>query len=231
MGSDDFQIYGNLWTNMFRKVSDDDFGYAIYVNADDGVGITNGLIYNNVAFGNGSAGFRLLGSVAAMSGIKMWNNTILANRRNGIELISSGGNSITLAQMTNNLITENTGYDLSLGNTDCHVTAANYNLMYRTSGPVVNYQGTDKTWAQWQALGFDAIGVNADPLLIANLYTDPTSPARGAGANLSAIFTVDRDGVTRSAPWTIGAYNGNQPPPDLPLLTGPQTVRHWRARK
>jgi hypothetical protein len=65
-----------------------------------------------------------------------------------------------------------------------------------------------QTIAQWQALGFDADSVYADPLLTETYRLSAGSPAVGAGENLSAYFTTDAAGVTRpaSGAWDIGAY-------------------------
>jgi hypothetical protein len=52
--------------------------------------------------------------------------------------------------------------------------------------------------------------LNADPLFVSStdLHLQTTSPAIGAGANLSAVFTTDADGNTRPSygAWDIGAY-------------------------
>ena len=75
--------------------------------------------------------------------------------------------------------------------------------------------------------GYEIHGIEADPLFInpvtntakfpgylstsdLHLQTNsPASPAIGAGVNLSAIFTTDKDGVLRSTNglWDIGAYD------------------------
>ena len=53
--------------------------------------------------------------------------------------------------------------------------------------------------------------VNVDPQLIdpeiGEFHIGGSSPALGAGTDLSQYFTTDRDGYTRSVPWSIGAYD------------------------
>jgi hypothetical protein len=39
-----------------------------------------------------------------------------------------------------------------------------------------------------------------------NYHISGSSPIAGAGCDLSAFFTVDRDGLVRTVPWSIGAY-------------------------
>lgn len=93
-------------------------------------------------------------------------------------------------------------------------SAIDNNLIY---GPATfiaaEVGGTNRTWAQYQALGFDAAGVNADPMFVnpttdpatANYATQPGSPARGAGATIAAVAT-DRAGIARTVPYDIGAH-------------------------
>lgn len=79
-----------------------------------------------------------------------------------------------------------------------------------------NSSAAFKTWSEWQGLGYDANSVyEEDPLLDGDGRPGTESPALGAGADLSAFFTDDYDGVTRVAPWDIGAYEdeGEAPPP------------------
>lgn len=66
----------------------------------------------------------------------------------------------------------------------------------------------------FSSFGFEEDGLYANPLFTSfgatpstrNLRLVPGSPAIGAGANLSAFFTTDKNGNTRTVPWDIGAY-------------------------
>lgn len=90
---------------------------------------------------------------------------------------------------------------------------ADYNLLNGTIGS--NWVGVmDGGWppiSQWRAFGNDTHTVVANPRFLSSpddLRLRSGSAALGAGANLSASFTTDRDGWTRTAPWDIGAYAG-----------------------
>lgn len=220
VAGNNFQIYGNTFFSQ-KQGPDTDWGYGIQVNADGdtvtGVNITNGLIYNNLLYGNQSAGIRVIATTApgAVSGLKIYNNTIVDNQRIGLELRSSNSRAVTIAELRNNIVVGNTTYDVSLQNTDCAIALAERNL-YRSSGNQFYYQGTEKSFAQWQALGFDGNGVNSDPLLNAAFRPIAGSPAALAGTNLTSVFTVDHNTAARPAVvnWTIGAFEGigSRPP-------------------
>ena len=80
---------------------------------------------------------------------------------------------------------------------------ANVSNMFRDSGSF-------KNWAQWQATGKDVNSFNTNPNYVNrtgfNLQLAVGSPAIGSGANLSAEFTTDILGITRTAPWDMGVY-------------------------
>ena len=83
-----------------------------------------------------------------------------------------------------------------------------YNLYYRQDGntSVIGYSGS-KTFAQWQALGYDAHGKNANPMLNDSLFPASNSPVIDAGTNLGGAYAVDKEGVTRpSSKIDLGAY-------------------------
>ena len=84
-----------------------------------------------------------------------------------------------------------------------------YNLYYRQDGnsSVINYSGS-KTLTQWKSLGFDAHGLNSNPMLNDSLYPASNSPVINAGINLGSIFVVDKEGVSRpqSGAPDLGAY-------------------------
>src|SRR5437667_12683887 len=79
------------------------------------------------------------------------------------------------------------------------ITSADDNLFYHPSGTLITYKGVNKTFAQWQALGFDANGKNADPrfvdsvnskLSLRNYTLQSGSPAIGIGVP-SGVFSED----------------------------------------
>ena len=95
-----------------------------------------------------------------------------------------------------------------------------YNILNSVSGAstVGSLDSVFMTFSQWQALGNDTHGSVADPLVTlppGDLYLESGSPAIGTAADLSAVFTTDRDGKTRAAPWDMGAYVFEPSPSDL----------------
>ncbi len=95
-------------------------------------------------------------------------------------------------------------YDPYYGVTNC---AGNHNLVVGTGA------GTSKSATKWNLGEREAQGLNGtDPLFVnpalgtaAGFRLQVSSPCIGAGTNLNAFFTTDKDGVTRGASWDIGA--------------------------
>jgi hypothetical protein len=65
------------------------------------------------------------------------------------------------------------------------------------------------------------INGNVDPLLDANYKPQAGSLAIGNGVDMSAYFTTDMDGNTRSGSWDIGAFEGY----DVPAPSPPKGLR------
>lgn len=68
--------------------------------------------------------------------------------------------------------------------------------------------GVGKTWAQWQALGYDADSLRESPVFVTeftNLHLQVTSPCIAAGDPTVGVLQ-DYDGVLRGAAVDIGAY-------------------------
>jgi hypothetical protein len=92
----------------------------------------------------------------------------------------------------------------------------------RSSGNSASF----RTWAEWQAYGYDANSqYETDPLLDSNGRPGTGSPALNAGADLSAFFTNDYEGTTRVAPWDMGAYEGAGGGPSLPATNPIRSAR------
>jgi hypothetical protein len=211
VSADAVQITGNRFYLSDMK-SDLDWGFGIFLNSEgDGAGnakaITSGLIANNLIYSNAASGIRIMATHEGfpIAGVKVLNNTIVGNAIYGLE-VSASSTTITLSDVVNNIFASNISQDISI-TSGVTLTSCDYNLYYRASGNSWKYQGSEKTWAQWQALGFDAHGVNADPLLT-NYIPGVGSPAIASGVDLSATFTTDILGVTRpqGVAWDIGAY-------------------------
>lgn len=84
------------------------------------------------------------------------------------------------------------------------------NLYKSNSESVIFFEGTNGilTMAQLKALGYEASGKNADPLLNADYTPMAGSPVVDAGNNLGGIYAVDRLGIARpqGSGSDIGAY-------------------------
>jgi hypothetical protein len=166
--------------------------------------VTGGVAYYNISYNNGR-GIGLLGSTAVL-----YNNVMYGNGM-GLEVTTSGGNS-TVTALNNNIIANN--FYANGGSYQIYIAAANVisaennNILYSSLAPanISYYQAAAKTWTQWQALGFEANGINADPLLVSStdFHLQSTSPARTVGANLSLKF--DYTGTGLPATPDIGAY-------------------------
>jgi hypothetical protein len=91
---------------------------------------------------------------------------------------------------------------------------SDYNILNCSGG--IDYNNSFKTYAQWQALGFDSHSVmGGNPSWISapgNEHLNSGSPARSAGTNLTSlgITTLNNDlsGVARpgAAAWDMGSY-------------------------
>jgi hypothetical protein len=202
------QVYGNSFHSIRKGISNTD-ACGIEVNTFGGSGEGKSLsgiaIYNNLIYSNEGHGIGVWSTAgtSTLSDIKILNNTVSTNGQSGINFSTGAATPISGVVIQNNIILNNTGTGIVLPSY-VTVTSLDYNLHY-TSGTLASYQGSSKSWAQWQALGLDAHGVNSNPNLDASYIPQEGSPAIGV-ANVRAEFTVDKAGVVRGAAWDIGAY-------------------------
>lgn len=212
------EVYGNIFHGAETN-SNGGWGCGVYLTSDGdastGKPITSCLIYNNLIYDCEQTGIKIgattTTSGADVSGVKIWNNTIATNWTDGIAIGASGSRTITIAEMKNNVVVSNGNYDVELSGT-VTLSACDYNLYSRKSGNGWYSGGAGKSWAQWQALGYDAHGMNADPALVGggNYALQATSPAKDAGVTI-ASFSTDILGTSRpqGSAWDIGAYEYN----------------------
>jgi hypothetical protein len=79
---------------------------------------------------------------------------------------------------------------------------SDYNVFYCESGtPMFNYLGSSKTFAQWQALGYDTHSVVVNPNFMDFTNFIPSSPLN-YGTNLGSTWQT---GLSTSAVWNIGS--------------------------
>ena len=79
--------------------------------------------------------------------------------------------------------------------------------------------------AQWQALGYETHGINANPVVNDTLCPATNSPVINAGTNLGGTFSVDKDGTLRPVNGVdLGAYELKSAlPVELTSFTGNYT--------
>jgi len=106
----------------------------------------------------------------------------------------------------------NNGWLLRLDGAISDVRNIDYNLYYApASGVTSSLDNSVKNWSQWKAYGYEAHGMNVDPLLRDVAHQDfrlkDVSPAIDAGANLPE-FSWDYAGQPRpqGAGFDLGAY-------------------------
>lgn len=169
------------------------------------------IFHHNVVFGsNGYCGFSESKKGAGDLRLRVYNNTFYNNGGafKGHFLIAD---NLTELDVRNNIMSatpSNRSGDLQSVQTGTFTF--DYNDYYQSGSLVLRYNGADKTWAQWQALGFDTHGVNADPMMSnpagGNFTLQSTSPCinAGTGVGLSVDF-AERQVLIDAAP-DIGAY-------------------------
>jgi len=152
------------------------------------------------------------GSAASQQNI-IANNDIVGNNCDPIVISSSSSVYLTFK---NNLLYNNSGsstyftgiYNVAVPNA---TFIADYNLY--PSSATFGSSNTNKTWAQWQALGCDTHGIVGNPLftngsgsysLTTDFTLQPDSPAIGAGTNVG--LTTDFAGNPVPSVSDIGAY-------------------------
>ena len=206
------QVYNNTFYNAVKKTTGDPgWGKGIYASGDgdaqgNGKNITSLLIYNNLIYKCQGEGISFTANDGSVTGVKIWNNTIVGNA-GGISAKAYSGKSISI-ELKNNLIANNTAGIYCDGNVTFSIS--NYNCIYGGAGSLLRYGGSYRTWSYWQnTLHFDGNGKNVDPSLNSAYRPDSSGdPVVNAGTSLSAYFTIDRIGTSRpqGASWDMGAY-------------------------
>ena len=188
----------------------------------DGAGTFN--VYNNVVkCPNNQA--NIIGfdnDVTGTGSINLYNNTV----------IGGGGNTFRMPH-TATVVAKNNVFITTYASTMIELEAPlgagsvfDYNLYYRQDGnsSIIYDNGSSKTLAQWKALGYDAHGLNTNPMVNDSLYPASNSPVIQHGCDLCTIFNYDIDGVTRPqlAIEDIGAYElpASTMPVELTTFTG-----------
>lgn len=209
-----------IYRNRFESNQYD----AVTFGESDRQAFTATLFYN-LAVNNAQACFREALNATNAKTISLVNNTCVGG---GIQASNNIAGGFT---MRNNIVYVNGAVVLSMATQTA--ASINRNLLYRAGGStsLVFYDGAARTWAEWQGFGFDAQGVNADPLFVSagtgNYALQAGSPAVDLGT--SAPDTVDFLGhaVPQGNAPDLGALEQDQP-------AAPGAVRvvrnAWRRR-
>jgi hypothetical protein len=203
-------IYNNSFSGDFSRSDTSAAGMTALIFCEYCNGAVN--IYNNYGYDtitNTSSGYVIEGGPTAgapAANFGVYNNSFQMTAQWEGFMSVSAINSLT---SENNIYQGGTTVD-TIGIYG-HVTTftSNYDIFYGWSvGQPFYINGVYKNWAQLQSAGYEANGKNLNPIFnsASDLTLQPTSPAISTGVNLSTVFTTDALGITRTAPWDIGAY-------------------------
>lgn len=180
------------------------------------------MAYNNIFVANSNDnpmnGFIFFDPDASQSGTyRIYNNTVIGGGTGiAFNIRGSGSGGETKSAYVYNNIINNVNTGIAIYSNADVVLFADYNDYYPSPklSTSVNSSGSFKTFAEWQALGYDANSVIINPQLDSNYKLTSSSPSSvsAGGVNLSSIFTTDKDGNTRpsTGSWSMGAYQYSQ---------------------
>jgi len=205
--------------NYFNKVP---FGVVIKSGNDSGANMTyssGGVAYN--IFKNSAIGIRIKG----MNGVSIYNNTFYDNLNAGdyFIFISSNDDRVIPAASSGTKIKNNIFYS-TYQNYFIYVAPGSesglecdYNVYYCEAGtPMFNYLGAAKTFAQWQALGYDTHSKVVNPNFINSTdfvpvtrldYGTILSTSWQAGLSTVATWIPGSSPLTinQNGTWQVGA--------------------------
>jgi hypothetical protein len=171
--------------------------------------IPSALIYNNLFESSGSASSNGDLYLKGADGAKIVNNTFYTT-------VSSPGIAIAVGEwaggeaytFSNNLIYgyANGVYDNRSASPYASITS-NYNIFYPASMTFRFTNGSGKSFAQWQASGYDANGTQSQPILSGAYIPDAADTvAKWTGTATGQLSSADKAGVSWHAPPSIGSY-------------------------
>jgi Fibronectin type III domain/Right handed beta helix region len=233
---DCLQAYKNtgnitIRNNYCAQLGSPDPSYANYAdNNNHGIWIqdmpsgTVTSIYNNVVYmAHATFGIGFSNPDAGYSGsANIYNNTV-----------SGGWPSVYIgkapnSQLKNNIIRPTIVDGTYAVHIDGSVPAGNMNnnLIWAPNAIIALVNNNNYSWPQWQGLGYDTNGINADPQFVnaagQDFHLQPSSPAIDHGTTLAAV-TTDKEGIIRpqGGAYDIGAYefgggSGDTTSPSVP---------------
>ena len=175
------------------------------------------LAYGNVIYAPNTYNSLLTLHLIAQGNAKLYayNNTLVGGKWGTLRIQDAPGsvakNNIVVTTATNgvgvSVFGDTTDYDID------------YNIYWGDTSYPGALNDSGKSWAQWQAYGFEANGSFEDPLLadpsLRDFQIEEDSPAIDNGVALGSPYNVDIDGVARPQGqyWDIGAYEHTGSPP------------------
>jgi hypothetical protein len=175
---------GGIAYNLINKVGD----IAVAVKGTNGV-----VVYNNTFYSN-----EVMFTSASKPGTAYGIVDIFANDGLSPKAYSKG------TKIKNNIFyTVNQIFNITIQDSqDLDGFESDYNIFWCEAGtPVFNYLGKTKTFAEWQALGYDTHSVVVNPNF--NNLNDFVPTARlDYGTDLGAVWQA---GLSTNASWTVGS--------------------------
>ena len=185
---------------------------SIHDNGRSGSNLDHGLylcganetVINNLLFRNSASGLQVAG-YTTVSNMKVYNNVMAWNGTSGIILWMA----LSGVDIKNNIIYQNGHYGVGCYAATGSGVVADHNLCYANA-----YGNYD--WASGGTTVSHTLGtsITSDPSFVNDssasfdAHLAGSSPAVGAGLNLSSAFTTDFNGKARpaSGAWDLGAY-------------------------
>jgi hypothetical protein len=166
-------------------------------------------VYNNVVNVAGGTGASYHFGIQAYDAqdVEIYNNTIYGAHKIGVGLLGTSGNGADNSIVKNNVISSSDNYEIFIDGNTSGITS-DYNCIYRSSGAIGYIGGTftagggptggsEKTWAQWQTDGYDANGINTEPLAGWVDYANGDFRIRNSASNLyNAGTDLSGSGIT-----------------------------------
>lgn len=110
--------------------------------------------------------------------------------------IIGGARGLSLDKSVDTIVKDNiiipassTGVAINMVNGNLATSNVTNNLLYAASGNVAFVNSANQTWSQWQSLGFDASGVNANPTFTSISDLDFTLQAGTSGTGTASDAT------------------------------------------
>jgi hypothetical protein len=201
-----FVGYNKNYSINYNYLNHVPYGIVTKSGAAGGENMTNtsgGISYNIIK--NSYLGVRIKG----MNGVMIYNNTFYDDMHQGLSgFIYSTTNPDNGNKPSTGIKIKNNIFYLKYAGNYIHIETGDesgfecdYNIYYCESGtPTWNYHGSAKTFAQWQALGYDLHSMIINPNFINRTALVP-SIRLDYGVNLGSEF---QNGLTTAAVWTVG---------------------------